>query len=85
MKAVLVLLNQSQVHLPTCSKGNLMTLDCGEGKFSVCSKAPYKEPGTSSAPNMRAPQWVSAKHFKDSVREGHPRVCDQLVHNSLIG
>ena len=31
------------------------------------------------------PQRVSAKNFKGQVREGGDRLCDQLVHSSLIG
>jgi hypothetical protein len=27
--------------------------------------------------------WFSESIFKDQMREGQPRVCDQLLHNSL--
>jgi len=33
----------------------------------------------------RLPNKFQQSIFKDKVREGRPRVCDQLVHNSLIG
>lgn len=37
-----MLQNQTWVISPTCSKANLLTLDCGEEKCSVYHKAPYK-------------------------------------------
>ena len=35
-----MLLNQTWVHSPTCSKANLLTPGCGEGKCSIYCKAP---------------------------------------------
>lgn len=45
------------------SKANLLTPGCGESKFSVFCKAPYKESETTSAQAAPTPQRVSAKDF----------------------
>ena len=34
--------NQTWVHLPVCSKANLLTLDCGEGKCNIYCRIPNK-------------------------------------------
>ena len=34
---------------------------------------------------LNLPNGFQQSILKGKVREGHPRVCDQLVHNSLIG
>ena len=36
---IFILMNQTCVNLPVCSKVNLLTLGWGEGKFSVYCKA----------------------------------------------
>ena len=46
---VMMLLNQTWVHLPTHSKANLLTPGCGEGKCSVYCRAPSKESRQLSA------------------------------------
>ena len=33
----------------------------------------------------KIPDGLQGSILKGKVREGHVRVCDQLVHNSLIG
>ena len=34
---------------------------------------------------LNLPNGLEQSILKGKVREGHPRDCDQLVHNSLIG
>ena len=40
-----VLPNQTRVDSPACSKANPLTLGRGEGKYSICCRAPSKENG----------------------------------------
>lgn len=40
---VLLLLNQTWVHVPVCTEANLLTQGCGEGKCSFYCRAPGKE------------------------------------------
>ena len=40
---ILALPNQTWVHLPASSKGNILTPGCGEGRRSVYCRAPSKE------------------------------------------
>ena len=39
----------------------------------------------SAKKNPELPEGFKESMFKGQVREGHPRVWDQLLHNSLIG
>ena len=73
------------VRSPTHSKANLLTPGCGEGKCTAYCKAPYKESRTANAQKAKLPDGFQPSHCKGKVREGSRRVCDQLVHNSLIG
>ena len=70
--------------LTLCSQANLLTLDCGEGKYSVYYKVPNigssKENSQLMLIRPKLPDGFQGRVFKDSVRE-----CDQLMHNSLIG
>ena len=55
----------------------------GEGKYSVyCRVKQGKQ--AAHVQKTRTPQWISGKGFKRQCEgEGH-RVCDQLVHSSLV-
>ena len=63
---------------------NLLTLGCDEGKRSIYCRVLYKESRTASAQKVRIPHGFQQSIFKGQARAGHPSVCDQLVHNSLI-
>ena len=39
----------------------------------------------ASAQKAEMPDGFQKNSFKDQMREGFPRVCDWLMHNSLIG
>ena len=58
-----MLLNQTWVHLPTCSKANLLTPGYSEGKCDIFCREPSKESKAASAQNTRSPQWISRKTF----------------------
>ena len=61
------LVNQTWVHLPARSKANLLTLACGEGKYSVYCVAPQHgaEQGeqVARAQKTQTPQRLSGKSF----------------------
>lgn len=61
-KSVLLLLNQTWVHLPTCNEADLLTWGRGEGKCSIHYRC-QAEPRAASSQKGWTPQWVSAKHF----------------------
>ena len=42
------------------------------------------EQAASAQKNPELPHGFQQSIFKDPVREGCPRVCDQLRHNSLV-
>ena len=65
-----VLLSQTWVHLPTCSKANALTPDCGEGKYSIYCKAPRKENGRLMLKRPKLPYGFQGRGFKGSVRDG---------------
>ena len=44
-----------------------------------------RSPGYLVPKKPKLPDGLQQSIFKDKVREWSPRVCDQLVHNSLIG
>ena len=46
---------------------------------------PCKENGWFMLKKTKLPEGFQQSIFKGKVREGYPRVCDCLVHNSLIG
>ena len=52
------------------SKTNLLTPDCGEGKYSVYGKAPRKENGQLMPKSFKLPSRFSGGVFKGKVREG---------------
>ena len=67
---------------PMHSKGNPVTLGSDEGKCSIYFKTPYKVSRTINAQEPELPN-----EFQQKPRWGRkcPRVCDQLMHSSLIG
>ena len=67
------------------SKANLLIPVCGEGEYSVYFKEPNKKSGAAIVQRTRTLRRASESIFKVKVMEGSPEVCDQLVHNSLIG
>ena len=76
--------NQTWVDSLMGSKVNLPS--CGEGKSRVYCRAPSKESrATSCSKHPNSHMGVQQSIFKGQMSEGTPRVCDQLVHNSLIG
>ena len=44
-----------------------------------------RNPGQLVLKTLELPDGFQESIFKGKMREGPPRVCDQLVHNSLIG
>ena len=82
---MVMLPTQTWVLLLECSKANLLTLGCGEGNCNVYCKAPRKETRWLVLKAPQLPGGFKESLFKGKVREWCPRVCDQLVHNSLIG
>ena len=61
--------NQTWVHSPMCSKANLLTPNCGEGKYRFYCRAPSKK-GQLMLKRPELPSGFQAKGFKGSVREG---------------
>ena len=82
---LLLLPNKNCVHLPVCSKANLLTQGCDEGKYNIYCRAPSKENGQLMLKRPKLPNGIQGRGFKVSVREGGCKVYDQLVHNSQIG
>ena len=80
-----VLPNQTWVYLPTCSKANLLTLGCGEGKYSMYRRAPSKESRQLVLKRPQLPEGFQRKVFKNRVREGVFGVCYQHMDILLIG
>ena len=76
--------NQTWVHLPMCSKANLLTPGC-EGKCSVYCRALSKESRQLVPKRPELPEGFQGNVFKNKVREGGCGVCDQLVDILLIG
>ena len=66
-----------------CSKANLLTLGCSEGKYIYC-RTPVKENRQLMLKRPELLDGFQERGFKGSVRGGC-RVCDQLVHNSQTG
>ena len=58
---------------------------CGEGMCSVYCKIPDKSSEQLMLRKPELPNGFQGNIFKFQVREGNPRICDQLVHNSLTG
>ena len=82
---MLLLLNQTWVRSPVCSKASLLTPGCGERKCSVYCRHQARSPGQLVLRTLKLPDGFQESIFKGKVREGSPRVSHQLVHNSLIG
>ena len=81
---VTLFLNQTWVDSLVGSKVNLPS--CSEGKCRVYRRAPSKESRATSCSKHRNSQMVFQQSiFKGQMSKGSPRVCDQLVNNSLIG
>ena len=70
--------NQTWVCLSTCSKANLLTLGCGEGKCSVYCMEPSKESRQLVLKRPELCDGFQRKVLKDRVREGDCGVCDKL-------
>ena len=64
-----MLANKTWVHSPTCSKANLLTLGCGEGKCKVYCRAPSKESRQLTLKRPELSDGFQRKVFKDWVRE----------------
>ena len=82
LEDAVMLQNQSWVWLSGYSKGNLLTPGCGEGKCSV-----YRVNVEDGWLVFETPQtsWGFEQNIpKGQVRVSGLRVCDQLVHSSLI-
>ena len=71
--------------MPTCSKANLLTLGCGEGKYSVCCRAPSKENRQLMLKSSKLPDGFQRRVFKDNIRGKGCRVSDQLMNIFFIG
>lgn len=76
--------DQTWVHSPRHSKASLLTPGCSEVKCGVYCRCRTRSLAQLVLKKTPTPQWVLARHFKGKVREGQPRVCDELVHSSLI-
>ena len=71
MTLFLVMLpNQTRVCLFMHGKANLLTLGCGEGKYSIYRRAPSKENGQLVLKRPKLPNGFQGRGFKYSVREG---------------
>lgn len=68
----------------TRSEASLLASGCGEGHSSVGYRAPGKETRTASAQNPQLLLGLQQSTLADQLREGRPRVREQLAHNSLI-
>ena len=85
LNKVVGLPNQAWVCLHVHNKANLLTSGCGEGKCSVCCRAPSKESRQLVLRRPNHPESFQGKVFKDRIREGWCGVCDQLMDILLIG
>ena len=59
-----LLLSQTWVCLPTCSKANLLTLGCSEGKYSVHCRRQARRTGSSSSKDSGSLMTVREKVLK---------------------
>ena len=59
-----------------CSKANLVTLDCGEGKCSIYCWCQVRSAGQPVLKRPELPEGLQGKVFKEKVREKGFRVCD---------
>ena len=57
----------------------------GSGAEKVLLQGHARRTGGSCLKNPDLPKGFQQSIFKGQVRDGRPRVCDQLVHNSLTG
>ena len=64
-----------------CSKANLLTPSCGEGKCKVLSK----QHGQLILKRWELPDGFQPRVFKDNISDEGRRVHDQLMHVFLIG
>ena len=53
-KSMALLPNQTWVHLPTCSKANLLTPGCGKGMYTIYCSCQVKRMGTH---NQKVPNF----------------------------
>ena len=61
------------------------SLSTDEGKCSVYCRRQTGSPRQLTFKKPDLPSGFQQSIFKGQVREGRLRVCDQLMHNSLIG
>ena len=73
-----------QVHVPDVQWGQTKW-NVGVGSRERFIAGPCKEMGGFYPKNLWAPQRFQQSTFKSRVRDAGHRVCDQTVHNSLIG
>lgn len=83
--ALRMLLNQTQVQSLARSKVDLLMEACSEAKCSVYCKISDQSSGQLMLRKPELPSGFQGDIFKVQVRKGSPRICDQLVHNSLTG
>ena len=83
--ALRMLLNQTQVQSLAHSKVDLLMEACSEAKCSVYCKISDQSSGQLMLRKPELPSGFQGDIFKVQVRKGSPRICDQLVHNSLTG
>ena len=76
-----MLLNTS-LHARCTVRPNKLNHQSLEQRKIYCKAS--KETGGSCPQNSELPRGFQQSIFKGQVREGGLRVCDQLVHNSLI-
>lgn len=67
------------------SKAHLVPPGGGEGSAAFIVGAKQGLSGQLLPPNPKLSDRVQDSIFEGQVTQGHPRVCDQLVHSSLIG
>lgn len=60
----LALPNQTWVCPPTCSKANLLTRGCGEGKCSIYGRHQARSPGSWCSESLNPPMGVSKAFLK---------------------
>ena len=66
----------------TCSKANLLTLGCSEGKYNVYCRAKWE--WAAHAQKTWTPWWLQGRVFKGNIRGEVCRVPEQLVDILLI-
>ena len=68
-----------------CSKDNLLTLVVAKESAALIVRHLKKENGWLVLKTLELPEGFQQSSFKGQVREGYPRICDRILHNSLSG